>query len=365
MNLCFIAPRIYPHFFGGAEIFNYYFIQKLNKKNSISLISYSEKNLKNIYIHKITKKRPVRYLTPLKIFFKIIIHRRIYDVLILSYMRSHWFNWIIYPVLKHIFKMKYVIIIHGGGLNKWKPYFPFQLAFNKADKIIGVSKRICQEYEKRTDRKDIVFIPPLLPFHKSNKKISQIKSKYGLPNKSNVILYVGSLKELKSPQSLLYAFNMIDREFIKRNGLYLIFVGDGPYRNKLNNESKYKARTHTTGNIPRNEIPDLYKIANIYVITSKFEGTPLSLLEAMFNELPIIGANSPGINSTIDDNYNCLLYNPNDIRGLSNKIIKLIKNHALQKQLSLKAKQTFHNKYSYKKMINNYQSIFEEINHEQ
>ena len=43
-------------------------------------------------------------------------------------------------------------------------------------------------------------------------------------------------------------------------------------------------------------IPDYYKTADFYIISSDYEGTSLSLLEAMFNKLAIIASDAPGIN---------------------------------------------------------------------
>lgn len=363
MRILFVSDYIYPCATGGAEIFNYYLAERLSANNNITLFSYCSYENPDIKFANIRKQRPIRYLTPLKLLSYVFKNRKKIDVIFFSYMRSHWFGWLIYPMLKKFLGIEYIITIHGGSLNPWKPFFPFYFAFSNAFRLIGVSERICEEYDRRAGL-DVKYIPPLLPFEKSETERDRIKGKYNLPLNSKVILYVGSLKELKSPQTLLKAFNSLDNDFIVNNNLFLIFAGDGNLRTELIKIAEYSKRTIFLGNVPRENIPDLYEISDLYVITSKFEATPLSLLEAMYNQLPVIGSDVKGINTIIESGQNGILFEQGDYSELSSKIKNIINNKESSSSYGVEAEKSYRKKYSYKKILDDYQTIFNEAANE-
>ena len=150
MKILFVSHQIYPCFVGGTEIFNYYLAGRLAADNDVTLFSYCDSEIEGVSLHAVGRRRPTRYLTPLKLAWYMIRHRREIDVAFLSYSRSHWFEWTMYPVLKRLFGIRYVITIHGGGLSPWKPFFLYDWCFRNAVRLIGISGRICGEYRERT-----------------------------------------------------------------------------------------------------------------------------------------------------------------------------------------------------------------------
>ncbi|MDZ7859577.1 MAG: glycosyltransferase family 4 protein [Candidatus Krumholzibacteriota bacterium] len=363
MKILFVSNHIYPCVTGGAEIFNYYLADKLSANNNVTLFSCCTKKHANIKLVNVKKQRPISYIMPLKLLWYVLRTRKKIDVIFLSYMRSHWFGWLIYPILKKIFGIEYIITIHGGSLNPWKPFFPFYWAFRNAFRLIGVSERICEEYNRRA-KLNVKYIPPLLPFRKSENETDVIKEEYNIPKDSRIILYVGSLKELKSPLTLLRGFNLLKSDFVDKNNLYLIFAGEGNLKEEMIRSVKYSERTKFLGNVPREDIPDLYKISDLYVITSKYEATPLSLLEAMYNKLPVIGSDVKGINTIIENGYNGILFEQGNHLELSSKIKELIDNRRKSESYAAEALKTYERKYSYKEMLDDYQTIFNEAANE-
>ena len=115
------------------------------------------------------------------------------------------------------------------------------------------------------------------------------------------------------------------------------------------------------GMIPRESIQDYYAIADYYIIGSDYEGTSVSLLEAMYNTIPIIAADSPGINRMLQSGRNALFYPPHDPLALA-KCIQLITNdNELANNLAVQAKRDFDEKYSYETMIAGYEDIFKSV----
>jgi len=277
--------------------------------------------------------------------------------IILTLSRSHWLNWWPYPVLKKLFNFKYIVIIHGGGLSEWKWKYPFLKLFEKADQVIGISKRICEVYHNRTGV-NVIQMLPLIPFEKSTVNTEKLKEKWGYKKDETIFLSVGSIKPLKNPGIVISAAKILGLDFLNKNRIKFVFAGDGVllpqikiHVAKLNLESRF----HFLGNISRDLISEVYGASDVYMINSDFEGTPLSLLEAMHNELSIIAANSPGINDVITHDFNGLLYKTKDAEELAKAIKKsLITNDLLIKNST----QTLKESFNYIEMIKEYKLIF-------
>jgi len=363
MRILFVSYLIYPCDTGGTEVFNYHLADRLSQQNDVTLWTYCDTSPDNTELKSVRKHRPERYISALKLFFYILRNRKNLDVIFLSYMRSHWFWWSLLPIIKMLTGIEYVITIHGGGLTPWKPFFLYRWSFVNAFKLIGISKRICAEYEKRTGL-EVEYIPPLFPFIRSERNRNEIKNELGLPENSTVILSVGSLKELKSPFTILEAFQALKPEIIENHDLHLVFAGEGPLKTELIDLAEYPERTLFLGNIPREKMPDLFKTADLYVIASEYEGTPLSLLEAVFNRVPVIGSDVGGVNAIIENKKNGLLFEFGNDRELSSYIRRLIENGNLSRHYSEEAQKTYSERYSYDKVLGRYQRIFIEAAHE-
>ncbi len=363
MRILFVSHQIYPCFFGGTEVFNYHLSRELARDNEVTLFTYCDRAAEGVRLVRVNRVRPTRYLTPLKLANYIIRHRSEIDVVFLSYSRSHWFEWSLFPILRKLTGIPYVITIHGGGLTPWKPFFLYDWCFRNASALVGISERICAEYRKRTGL-EVKYVPPLFPFTRSERSPDEIRDGYGIPRGARVILSVGSLKELKSPGTLVEAFNLLEEDFVTAGNLFLVFAGDGPLREELQKESKYGDRTIFLGNVPREEMPDLYGIAALYAIASRFEGTPLSLLEAVFNGVPVIGSNAPGINAIIEDGRSGILFEPGDGAALASGIRKLLSGGKMVESYVDEAMKKYERDYSYGMVLEAYREIFDEATHE-
>ena len=97
-------------------------------------------------------------------------------------------------------------------------------------------------------------------------------------------------------------------------------MGDGHLKNPLIStiqNAQFQDYVHFTGKLPYADVPQYYKMADIYVIPSEFEGTSKSLLEAMHNQLPIIATDVTGINNILTHKKHALLFEkatPNNLK---------------------------------------------------
>lgn len=364
--VAFIVPDIYPCTTGGMEIYYFNLIKELTKKERVLLITvcheFNEPDVEVIRVKKKFLRIPGsgRFFLPLKIFFTLIKYHKKIRLIHFPYTSNAGKWGYVLSLSKKLFNLKYILQIHGGGMREWKPLSGNKLLFKHASELIAVSDLIKNEYEKRTSR-ELKLIYPLVPFVRAVKEKGEIKKIKGLSDNDKIILFVGSLKKLKSPDTLLKAFGALGIDYIKKENLKLIFVGKGELRQSLENEISLLGLNENviiTGLIPYEEVPLFFKIADIYVMPSKYEGTPKSLLEAMFNKLPIIASDVSGINNVLTDNQNALLFTENNSDELSTKIRRIISDKQLTHKLSENANKHYIAKYSFDKTLTNLLEIY-------
>jgi glycosyltransferase involved in cell wall biosynthesis len=361
-----ISHQIYPCNYGGLEVFNYHFIKELaSQKQNIWLFTCCDYNWNNEFIHLVKSWKGFPGLYTISRYFSIILNsiklKDKIDIIHVPYTSNYY---LALPILliNKILEIPYVIIIHGGGMYEWKNKTVHRLFFKNANAIVAVSDIIQKEYERRSDRK-INFIPPLIPFLKTELAKSELYKKYGFNANDIIILYLGSIKKVKGCSTLFEAFSNLGKEYIKENNLKLIYIGDGILRNELEDkivEKNLSQHIKFFGYISHEKVPELYKLADIYVIPSLFEGMPISLLEAMFNGLPIIGTNVNGINNLIIHKKNGLLFEKENIDDLKNKIRELINDKNLANKLGRSAKNDYSKGYLFQDMISNHIKLYEE-----
>ena len=359
-RILFITPSIYPQIVGGTEVFNYYLIQKLGEEYDVSYLNVStssnEVELNNT--KRITIKNTSQIFQLFQIIFYLIKFRKNYDLIWTSFSRTAWYYIIIYPILNALISKEYIIVIHGGGLMPWKWKFPYKLYFKRARTVIGVSNIICNEYQKRTGI-DIVHIPPLIPFQKSSDSKESLRDKYKVDINKKIFLYVGSLKGLKRPDVIVKAISNLDKEYLIKHNVLMIFAGDGVMKDELIQKCQKEGLEDFflfMGNIPREEGNELYKLSDYYIISSNYEGTPISMLEAMYNKLPIIASNVSGINGVIDENKG-ILFNNKNYHDLVYAIKKLLNNNNFAKLISDNSYSYYNERYNYDTLIKNYKKL--------
>jgi glycosyltransferase involved in cell wall biosynthesis len=146
--------------------------------------------------------------------------------------------------------------------------------------------------------------------------------------------------------------------------MHLIIAGKGDMESEIREKiTNYKLSDYIkmAGNVQRDKIPDYYGAADVYIIASDYEGTSLSLLEAMFNKLIIIGSDASGINKMLKHGKNALLYPTTDIAAMSEAIKQAFSNKTLSKSLSQQAFDDFKQAYAYEPMMEKYREIFSSV----
>ena len=147
------------------------------------------------------------------------------------------------------------------------------------------------------------------------------------------ILAVGRLSPEKGYDMLIDAFNQIADQY---PDWHLAIAGDGPLRSELETEvrsSKFTDRIHLLGWV--NNIAELYRGSQMLTLTSRYEGFPSVVLEAMSHALPVVSFDcETGPAEIIRHEVDGLLVPPNDVTCFANALESLLADPALRLRLS-------------------------------
>ena len=186
------------------------------------------------------------------------------------------------------------------------------------------------------------------------------------------LLFVSRLSSQKGVETLIKACGILLQR--KVSNFKLTIVGDGPLKDRmfsLINEYKLKDKIDFLGWVRLEELPDIYRDSNVFILPSVMEGMPSVVLQAMACGLPIIASKVKGFEEVLEENVNGLLAEYNDEIAFANAIEQLIKSPDLLNKMSEnsfeKSKQfswqTIAEKYLelYEKTLSNPQTIKEKI----
>ena len=107
----------------------------------------------------------------------------------------------------------------------------------------------------------------------------------------------------------------------------VLVVGDGELREELVRQAKDLGVENTIVFVgERNDVPDMLRIADLFVLPSVSEGLPISILEAMANRLPVVATNVGGIPELVRDGETGALVPSGEPHSLARAVIELLSN---------------------------------------
>jgi glycosyltransferase involved in cell wall biosynthesis len=149
------------------------------------------------------------------------------------------------------------------------------------------------------------------------------------PRGRPLILAVGRLKAPKDFSTLVRALGRLPSDSFDA-----LIVGDGPDRPRLEDEIRalgLAGRVAFAGE--RRDVPELLAGADVFVLPSRSEGHPVSLLEAMAAGVPVVASRVGGVPEQIADGATGLLVEPGDSAALAAALRRLTADPSLRRRL--------------------------------
>lgn len=240
-----------------------------------------------------------------------------------------------------------------GRFPHWTDYFKpkhIRYVFYKmADRFVSKSKVITELYEKSEIPMDkveeipySVDINKFKPADGESKKI--IRNKLSIWREGIIILFVGGINERKGVHLLVDAFIKIERSFPE---VRLLIVGP-TYKYDQNYINEIKAKIRNAGLKDKvilteksiENVDEFMKSSDIFVLPSRQEGFPISIIEAMSCGLTVIGSDIPEIaRAQIENGENGFVFPSGDYEKLSELLDRLLNNKDLMMQSGKSARQ--------------------------
>ncbi|MGH8523297.1 MAG: glycosyltransferase family 4 protein, partial [Gammaproteobacteria bacterium] len=174
-----------------------------------------------------------------------------------------------------------------------------------------------------------------------------------------ILLAVGRLDKQKGFDWLLEAFSALARKYYDWN---LAILGEGQERRALETQvqaARLDGRVFLPGRA-RN-VGEWYERADLYVMSSRFEGFPLTLAEAMAHGLPAVSFDcDTGPRDIIRPEVDGLLVPPGNVEALTAALDRLMGDAALRVQFAVRALEA-RERFSIERIAGMWKELFEEV----
>ena len=160
----------------------------------------------------------------------------------------------------------------------------------------------------------------------------------GLTAREFVILSVGRLTPQKGHDQLIRAVGMIAE---RHPEIRVLLAGDGPDRDQLEELAERLGIAAQVRLLGRVDAPRrLHAASDLFAFPSRYEGTPLAMLEAMAGGLPVLATRFRGVDEVIEDGREGLLVDLGDAAGMADAIETLIADRSRLESMAVRSRST-------------------------
>jgi len=266
-------------------------------------------------------------------------------------------------------KVKIIIhTVHGWSFNDYQPrverlFFIWleRLSARFSDKLVVVSYYDRQKGLDNHIGKDNKYslIRYGVDYAEFNIRDRNIREELGINPNDLVVGMISCLKPQKSPQDFIKLAFLINK--VSPNVKFLL-VGDGILRRKIEKLIfKFNLQKQVVLTGWRQDIPRILSAINIFVLTSLWEGLPITVLEAMASSKPVISTRAGGVAEVIMEGETGFLVAPRDIKKMADRLIVLIKDENLRRQIGQNARAGLDYNFTLTNMISKTENLYEEL----
>lgn len=183
-----------------------------------------------------------------------------------------------------------------------------------------------------------------------------VRKKLGIPEDAKVLASAGRLSPEKGFDDLLYALQTV---CARRDDVCLLILGQGEQEQKLKGLSVQlgiEPRVKFLGEQPC--IAAALAASDLFVLASKYEGLPNSILEALQLELPVVATAVGGVPEVIQDGITGVLVMPGDRQALADKILWLLQRPAEGRRLARLGKSVVQTRFGLERMVREYENLY-------
>jgi trehalose synthase len=211
-----------------------------------------------------------------------------------------------------------------------------------------------EKFKRKLSIPQHIIVPSIDPLSPKNKKISEktiskYLSKFKIDRDKPIISQVSRFDKWKDPEGVIKVFELVKKEVDCKLVLLGSMAIDDPEGQRI-----YENLVRRVGNnediiLIANEntilVNALQRASSVVLQKSLKEGFGLTISEALWKGTPVIASNVGGIPEQIVDGKSGYLVNPKDIKGCADRVIKLLKNPKLAREMGKYGRQYVKRKF--------------------
>ncbi|MDE1769768.1 MAG: glycosyltransferase family 4 protein [Thaumarchaeota archaeon] len=254
----------------------------------------------------------------------------------------------------------------GGSIIKkiiYKLQMPMvKFIINQASKISVANDYEKDIFEQFKDKSKITTIKNGINLDSMQSNNIDFKKKYSI--NQNFILFLGRFHKVKGVDVLLRAWELLKNKSEAQNIKLVIMGVDFGFESEMFRMIKDLDIGDSVIVIkkpPREDVIAAYQACEFLVLPSRWELSPLTPLEGFAFKKAVISTKTHGVPYTIEDGKNALLVEPEDHTGLSEAILKLLKNSNMKIELGLAGYKMVNDTCNSMQMASNTLKLYETI----
>lgn len=252
--------------------------------------------------------------------FSILWNSKKIDYIIIDIFSSTYFyGAFLTSQLARVLKIKHITVLRGGNLPSRieKSKLMSDLIFTNSYRNIAPSNYLKVAFEKQGYPTE--FIPNILNIENYNFKLrKKIKPK---------VLWVRAFRQLYNPTMAIEVLKLLKENYPDAE---LCMVG--PFKDSSIDEVKYLVKKYKlkdsvefTGVLQKQEWIKKAEDFDVFINTTNFDNTPVSVMEAMALGLVVVSTNAGGMPYLIESKKDGILVAKNDVRTMAQEIISVVK----------------------------------------
>lgn len=316
-----------------------------------------------------------------------------YDILALAEIRKHIKSF--QPTIVHThaakagvlgrlaaFQMSVPIIVHTFHGHVFDAYFskPTSRFFIQIERQMArLSDAIvvlCPEQYH-----DIVNVYRIAPAHKvhiiplgldlrkfvedTERKRQEFRAKYKLKDDIVAIAIVGRLAPVKNHAMFLEAVLNVIKQTQRKIRVFI--VGDGKLRNELEKQLTRYGLSFGTGRSDNEivtftswvkDVDVVYAGVDIVALTSKNEGTPVSIIEAIAARKAVVTTLAGGLKNIVEHNVNALTSDVDDVDTFTRNLLFLVENEDIRIKLAANGQKSIFERFHFQRLVKDMENLY-------
>jgi len=191
---------------------------------------------------------------------------------------------------------------------------------------------------------------------------SALKKGLGIEEGDLIVGHVANFRAPKGHNYLIEAASIVCQRIPRARFILVGHLGDGTIKREIEGKITdlgLKENVRILGF--RKDVSRVLQLMDIFVLSSTSEGLPLSVIEAMGSSKAVVVTNVGGLPEIVVPGRTGYLVEAKDAGALAEKIMILLDDEALRKQMGEGGRKLVEERYSLRAMVDNYQQLYEDL----